>query len=161
MARITITHSRVGAVQMYTCTVQRTKPIVAIIVILLCMRLILLYRLYSLSILRMFFLIVILNYGTWLCLLVCSLYTRCMNKRTKCEPSQLVAAEGRCGSQCSQYISNAAQRACRSVWRDDAWRGDIGAAVQLVHNNNNKLIAQQGENWTKVKKFKKSFEEVL
>ena len=25
------------------------------------------------------------------------------NKRTECEPSLLVAAEGRCGSQCRQY----------------------------------------------------------
>ena len=27
-----------------------------------------------------------------------------------------------------------------------AWQGAIGAAVQLVYNNNNELIAQQGEN---------------
>ena len=37
----------------------------------------------------------------------------------------------------------------------ESWQGAIGAAVQLVYNNNNELIAQQGENWTKVKSSKK------
>ena len=44
----------------------------------------------------------------------------------------------------------AAQRACRSAWQDAAWRGAIGAAEQLVYNNNNKLITQQGRSQTKV-----------
>ena len=39
--------------------------------------------------------------------------------------------------------------------------GAIGAAEQIVHNNNNKIITQQGESQTKLKKFKKSFEKVL
>ena len=52
-------------------------------------------------------------------------------------------------------VANAAQRACRSTWREAAWQGAIGAAVQLVYNNNNELIAQQGENKTKVKSSKK------
>ena len=63
-----------------------------------------------------------------------------------------------------QPIRNAAQRACRSAWRDAAWRGAIGAAEQLVYNNNNKLITQQGESQTKVIKSLKSlkkFEKVL
>ena len=38
---------------------------------------------------------------------------------------------------------------------DAAWKGAIGAAEQIVHNNNNKLITQQGESQTKLKKFKK------
>ena len=37
----------------------------------------------------------------------------------------------------------------------------IGAAEQIVHNNNNKLITHQGESRTKLKKVKKSFEKVL
>ena len=37
----------------------------------------------------------------------------------------------------------------------------IGAAEQVVHNNNNKLITQRGESQTKLKKVQKSFEKVL
>ena len=40
------------------------------------------------------------------------------NKRTECELSQLVAAEGIAVANAA--ISNAAQRACRSTWREAA-----------------------------------------
>ena len=61
------------------------------------------------------------------------------NKRTECEPSQLVAAEG---------IANAANKQCSTASLSVNMAGGrmIGAAVQLVFNNNNELIAQQGEN---------------
>ena len=45
------------------------------------------------------------------------------------------------------------------AWRDAAWRDAIGAAEQIVHNNNNKLITQRKSN--KTKKDGKSFEKVL
>ena len=62
-------------------------------------------------------------------------------KRTECEPSQLVAAEG-------IAVANAANKQCSTVSLSVNMAGGrmIGAAVQLVFNNNNELIAQQGEN---------------
>ena len=63
------------------------------------------------------------------------------NKRTECEPSQLVAAEG-------IAVANAANKQCSTASLSVNMVGGrmIGAAVQLVFNNNNELIAQQGEN---------------
>ena len=65
------------------------------------------------------------------------------NKRTECEPSQLVAAEG-------IAVANAANKQCSTASSclsvNMAGGRMIGAAVQLVYNNNNELIAQQGEN---------------
>ena len=68
----------------------------------------------------------------------------------------MVAAEGHCGSQ-----FNAANKQCSTASLSVNMAGGcmtegaIGAAVQLVYNNNNELIAQQGENKTKVKSSKK------
>ena len=54
------------------------------------------------------------------------------NKRTECEPSQLVAAEG-------IAVANAANKQCSTASLSVNMAGGrmIGAAVQLVYNNNN------------------------
>ena len=55
-----------------------------------------------------------------------------LNKRTECEPSQLVAAEG-------IAVANAANKQCSTASLSVNMAGGrmIGAAVQLVYNNNN------------------------
>ena len=54
------------------------------------------------------------------------------DKRTECEPSQLVAAEG-------IAVANAANKQCSTASLSVNMAGGrmIGAAVQLVYNNNN------------------------
>ena len=59
-----------------------------------------------------------------------------------------------------QPIRNAAQQSTAGMSVSITGRrmtGAIGAAEQLVYNNNNKLITQQGKSQTKVKKSSKKF----
>ena len=70
----------------------------------------------------------------------------CFNKRTECEPLPVGSSRG-----AYVAVANAANKQCSTASMSASMTGRrmtgaIGAAVQLVYNNNNKLIAQQGKN---------------
>ena len=78
-----------------------------------------------------------------------------INKRTEYEPSLLVAAEGRCDSQCRQY----AMQHSEHVGQHDGTPHDGALSAQryiaIVHKNNNKLNHTAWRN--KTKKVQKKF----